>query len=72
MVRCAIWHHLYNLKNVKNALGGVLNLVKLQAEALLAYMICLVLYLHGNKQSGKQVFFASNVNRLSLMRKYYI
>ena len=29
MVHCAIWHHLYNLKNVKNNHGGVLILVKL-------------------------------------------
>ena len=33
MVRCAIWYHLCNLKNVKNTHGGVLILVKLQAEA---------------------------------------
>ena len=26
------WHHLYNLKNVKNSYGGVLILVRLQAE----------------------------------------
>ena len=26
---CAIWYHLYNLKNVKNTYGGVLLLVKL-------------------------------------------
>ena len=25
---CAIWYHLYNLKNVKNTHGGVLLLVK--------------------------------------------
>ena len=30
--RCAIWYHLYNLKNVKNTHGGVLLLVKLQAK----------------------------------------
>ena len=24
MVRCAIWYHLYNLKNMKNTHGGVL------------------------------------------------
>ena len=30
---CAIWYHLYNLKNVKNTQGGVLLLVKLQASA---------------------------------------
>ena len=31
MMRCTIWYHLYNLKNVKNTYGGVLLLVKLQA-----------------------------------------
>ena len=30
VVCCAIWYHLYNLKNVKNTHGGVLLLVKLQ------------------------------------------
>ena len=29
---CAIRYHLYNLKNVKNTHGGMLLLVKLQAE----------------------------------------
>ena len=33
MLFCAIWYHLYNFINVKNAYGGVLLLVKLQAEA---------------------------------------
>ena len=32
VMRCAIWYHLYNLKNVKNTHGGVLLLVKLQAN----------------------------------------
>ena len=32
-MRCAIWYDLYNLKSVKNTHGGVLFLVKLQAEA---------------------------------------
>ena len=32
-MRCAIWYHLYNLKNLKNTYGGVLILVKLQASA---------------------------------------
>ena len=35
VVRCAIWYHLYNLKNVKNTHGGVLILVKLQASIYL-------------------------------------
>ena len=30
VMRCAIWYHLYNLKNMKNTNGGVLILVKLQ------------------------------------------
>ena len=29
-MRCSIWYHLYNLKNVINTHGGVLILVKLQ------------------------------------------
>ena len=29
-VRCAIWYHFYNLKNVEKTHGGVLLLVKLQ------------------------------------------
>ena len=29
-MRCAIWYHLHNLKNVKNTHEGVLLLVKLQ------------------------------------------
>ena len=29
VVRCTIWYHLYNLKNVKNTHGGVLILAKL-------------------------------------------
>ena len=28
VMRCAIWYHLYNLKNVKNTHGGVLLLLK--------------------------------------------
>ena len=32
-MRCAIWYHLYNLKNLKNTHGRVLILVKLQAKA---------------------------------------
>ena len=32
-MQCSIWHHLYNLKNVKNAYGRVLLLVKFLAEA---------------------------------------
>ena len=33
-MRCAIWHHLHNLKNMKNSHGRVFLLVKLQAFSL--------------------------------------
>ena len=33
LMRCKIWCHLCNLKNVKNTHGGVLLLVKLQASS---------------------------------------
>ena len=33
VMRCAIWYHLHNLKNVKNTHGGVLILVKMQTDA---------------------------------------
>ena len=32
LIICAIWYHLYNLKSMKNSRGGVILLVKLQAE----------------------------------------
>ena len=32
MMRCTIWYHVYKLENVKNTHGGVLILVKLQAD----------------------------------------
>ena len=32
-MRCAIWYHLYNLKNGKKTHGGVLIFVKFQVEA---------------------------------------
>ena len=34
VVRCAIWYHLYNLKNVKNTQEGVLILLKFPAFSL--------------------------------------
>ena len=48
VVRCAIWYHLYNLKNVKNTHGGVLLQVKLQAA---------IWYHLYNLKNVKNVFF---------------
>ena len=44
VVRCAIWYHLYNLKNVKDTHGEVLILVKLQAEACEISVIIILIY----------------------------
>ena len=33
LMHCAIYYHLYNLRNVKSTLGGVLFLVKLQTKS---------------------------------------
>ena len=35
VVRCAVWYHLYTLKNVKNTHGWVILLIKLQAHIIL-------------------------------------
>ena len=40
VMRCAIWYHLYNLQNLKKPHGGVLLLVKLQAEAFTFSKLC--------------------------------
>ena len=40
VMRCAIWYHLYNLKNVENTHGGVLLLVKLQVKSILRMLNC--------------------------------
>ena len=37
LMRCVIWHHFYNLKNVKNIHEGLLLLVQLQAFSLQLY-----------------------------------
>ena len=37
VMRCAIWHHLYNFKSVKNTHGGVLILVKLQVQVFFTF-----------------------------------
>ena len=44
---CAIWYHLFNLKNVKNTHGRVLLLVKVEAKSLQRYSLLKVTLLHG-------------------------
>ena len=43
-MRCTIWYHLHSLKNMKNTHGGILLLVKLQAEPA---TLLKVILLHG-------------------------
>ena len=47
LVRCPIWYHLYDLKNLKNTHGEVLLLVKLQAEVLILENLLKVTLLRG-------------------------
>ena len=42
---CAIWHHLYNLKNAKNIHGGVLLLLKLQASFMNIFHVFQVVHM---------------------------
>ena len=39
VVRCAIYYHLYNLKNMKNTHGGLLILVKLRADSSMCVLL---------------------------------
>ena len=45
VVRCVIWYHLYNLKNVKNTHWGVLILVKLYKWYQIAQRITFISFL---------------------------
>ena len=42
VMRCAIWYHLYSLKNMKNIHGGVFLLAKLQAEPATLLKVTLI------------------------------
>ena len=57
MMHCAIWHHLYNLKNLKNTHGEALLLVKFPATLLKISLLhgCFSCFLNCNKgiKSGK-------------------
>ena len=66
-MRCAIWYHLYNLKNVKNTHGGVLLLVK--PATLLK-----VTFLHGSFSRFFKLYkwyqVAQNITVTNLLRPY--
>ena len=57
-MRCAIWYHLYNLKNVKNTHGGVLILAKLQAEACDFTKESVLVHLSKNKWNRLKIIFS--------------
>ena len=63
---CAIWYHLYNLKNVKNIHGGMSRSVRLQVEACILLKVTL---LHGcfsrflNCTNGTILRKASHIKR---------
>ena len=82
VVRCAIWHHLYNFKNVKNTRGGVLILVKLQTEAYAPHMLIawyklatssILLQIIQQKPQNKWHIFYTGINRFLIItvRQYW-
>ena len=56
VVRCAIWYHLYNLKNVKITHRGVLILVKLSGGVLRNFAKFIVKHLQLALASGLQLY----------------
>ena len=54
-MRCAIWYHLYNLKNGKNIHGGVLLLVTLLKVTLLSECILTFLKLYKWYQIARRI-----------------
>ena len=50
-MRCTIWYHLYNLKNMKNTHGGVLLLEANQIAPKVPNRTTHDIYLHGPKGS---------------------
>ena len=59
LMLCAIWYHLYNLKNVKNTHGKVLLLVKLHHSSMAAFTFL-------NSANGTKSRKASHVGEYSL------
>ena len=51
VMRCAIWCHLHNLKNVKNTHGGVLILVKLQPATSFFWFKILIFANHAEENT---------------------
>ena len=72
---CAIWYHLYNLKNVKNTHGRVLLLVKLQAKPATLLKVTLV---HGcfsrflNCRNGAKSRNASHIDHHLVPVDYFV
>ena len=60
---CAIWYHLYNLKNIKNTNGGVLHLVRLQA-------LLQITLLHGCFSGFLNCTNGTNLRNASRMRLF--
>ena len=56
VMRCAIWYHLYDLKNVKNTHGRALLLVKLQASAFLFHELRSVRWLDAFESNCSESF----------------
>ena len=67
VVRCAIWYHLYNLKNVKNILGGALILVQLQDQPATLLILALLRGCFSRFKLNKWYQIAQRITFLSLL-----
>ena len=67
-MRCAIWYHLYNLKNVKNTHGGVLILVNFTKLTLLHG--CFSCFL--NCMNGTKLHNASHIAKLDALKVAHV
>ena len=67
VMRCAIWYHFYNWKNMKNTYGGVLILVKLQASIMLKWrkLLALIIETVFSILVGKKAFVFNLISFLA-------
>ena len=67
VVLCAIWYHLYNLKNVKNIQGGALILVQLQDQPATLLKLALLRGCFSRFKLNKWYQIAQRITFLSLL-----
>ena len=74
MMRCTIWCHLYNFKNMKNTHEGVLISVKLQADDRTTHhkwVECIPLFSTGNILPCDQINFSALFSGSAVNFRYF-